>query len=191
MGRKIKDFSSTSTSPRSTIGERSQYGDMSISTIPASLLWNQSPSVGARIALHWRRRLRRRFLFGGSMEYTTPPSPRLTRAGKQVQPASRSTPRSADTATLRTLERRIGTEIIEKNRSNRYRVRSLGLIPPPLGRWSIESRNWRISPLRRAANSRFNSSASRSCRPTATSCASVSSNRETCSTSHSKMNYRV
>ena len=41
------------------------------------------------------------------MEYATPPSPRLSRAGKQVQPASRSTPRSADTATLRTLERRI------------------------------------------------------------------------------------
>ena len=42
------------------------------------------------------------------MEYATSPSPRLTRAGKQVQPASRSTPRPADTATLRTLERRIG-----------------------------------------------------------------------------------
>jgi hypothetical protein len=41
------------------------------------------------------------------MECATPPSPRLTRAGKQVQPISRSTPRSADTATLRTLERRI------------------------------------------------------------------------------------
>ena len=90
------------------LGERSTYGDLSISTIAASLLWNQSPSVGARIALHWRRRLRRPFLFGGSMEYATPPSPRLSRAGKQVQPASRSTPRSADTPTLRTLERRIG-----------------------------------------------------------------------------------
>jgi hypothetical protein len=53
------------------------------------------------------QKMRRRFLFGGSMEYATPPSPRLSRAGKQVQPASRSTPRSADTATLRTLERRI------------------------------------------------------------------------------------
>jgi hypothetical protein len=41
------------------------------------------------------------------MECATPPSPRLTRAGKQVQPISRSTPRPADTATLRTLERRI------------------------------------------------------------------------------------
>ena len=40
---------------------------------PASLLWNQSPSVGARIALHWRRRLRCRFLFGGSMENQPPP----------------------------------------------------------------------------------------------------------------------
>ena len=41
------------------------------------------------------------------MECATPPSGRLTRAGKQVQPVSRSTPRSAGTATLRTLECRI------------------------------------------------------------------------------------
>ena len=41
------------------------------------------------------------------MECATPPSPRLTRAGKQVQPISRSKPRSADTATIRTLERRV------------------------------------------------------------------------------------
>ena len=41
------------------------------------------------------------------MEYATPPSPRLTRAGKQMQPILRSTPRSADTVTLQTLERRI------------------------------------------------------------------------------------
>ena len=41
------------------------------------------------------------------MEYSTPPSPRLTRAGKQVLPVSRSTARSAGTATLRTLERRV------------------------------------------------------------------------------------
>jgi hypothetical protein len=41
------------------------------------------------------------------MECATPPAHRLTRAGKHVLPVSRSTPRSADTATLRGLERRI------------------------------------------------------------------------------------
>ena len=34
-------------------------------------------------------------------------SPRSSGAGKQVQPTSRSKPRSADTATIRTLERRV------------------------------------------------------------------------------------
>jgi hypothetical protein len=41
------------------------------------------------------------------MESATPLSPRLTRTDKQVRQVSRSTARSADTAILRTLERRI------------------------------------------------------------------------------------
>jgi hypothetical protein len=41
------------------------------------------------------------------MESATPLSPRLTRTDKQVPQVSRSTSRSADTAILRTLERRI------------------------------------------------------------------------------------
>ena len=43
-------------------GESSPNGDLSISTITALFLWNQSLSVGARVALHERRRSRHRFL---------------------------------------------------------------------------------------------------------------------------------
>ena len=57
------------------------------------------------------------------MESATPLSPRLARTDKQVRQVSRSTSRSADTATLRTLEGRIAElESLAASQSRELRV---------------------------------------------------------------------